>query len=255
MRSIVIGFVAGGLGMTAVPAMADETTLRATVRGYQAPDFSQNFTQVSASPDIAFVGVLDCTDLRYCGFALNGRLAATMEFALPALPEFVVVTGARLGFANFERYSGPNFYEVRSYTAASIAADPAEIYAGAYFTTFQLQPQFTGGLFDPNNPLISFDVTSIVAADLVASANVLGFSFRQTVDNCGFDGLFGGGYECTARFGDNGAFERPVLQISYDIRPPQSPMPEPTAWAMLLGGFGLVGGALRRRQRAITVSQ
>lgn len=32
-----------------------------------------------------------------------------------------------------------------------------------------------------------------------------------------------------------------------------SPAPEPASWAMMLGGFGLIGGALRRRQRT-TVS-
>ena len=29
------------------------------------------------------------------------------------------------------------------------------------------------------------------------------------------------------------------------------PVPEPATWAMMIGGFGLVGGALRRRRRAV----
>jgi hypothetical protein len=32
-----------------------------------------------------------------------------------------------------------------------------------------------------------------------------------------------------------------------------SPVPEPAAWALLLGGFGLMGGALRTRRRRMTV--
>lgn len=31
-----------------------------------------------------------------------------------------------------------------------------------------------------------------------------------------------------------------------------TPAPEPASWAMMLGGFGLVGGALRSRRRAVT---
>jgi len=30
-------------------------------------------------------------------------------------------------------------------------------------------------------------------------------------------------------------------------------VPEPAAWAMMLAGFGLVGGAMRRRERSRTV--
>jgi hypothetical protein len=29
-------------------------------------------------------------------------------------------------------------------------------------------------------------------------------------------------------------------------------VPEPATWAMMIGGFGLVGGALRRRARAVS---
>ncbi|MBC9034690.1 PEPxxWA-CTERM sorting domain-containing protein [Sphingomonas sp. JC676] len=34
--------------------------------------------------------------------------------------------------------------------------------------------------------------------------------------------------------------------------PPTSPVPEPAAWAMMIGGFGLAGGALRRRASRVT---
>jgi hypothetical protein len=34
--------------------------------------------------------------------------------------------------------------------------------------------------------------------------------------------------------------------------PPTSPVPEPAAWAMMIGGFGLAGGALRRRAARVT---
>lgn len=34
------------------------------------------------------------------------------------------------------------------------------------------------------------------------------------------------------------------------IDPSQSPAPEPASWAMMLGGFGLIGGAMRARRKA-----
>ncbi|MHA6720363.1 PEPxxWA-CTERM sorting domain-containing protein [Sphingomonas sp. RS6] len=37
------------------------------------------------------------------------------------------------------------------------------------------------------------------------------------------------------------------------LTPATSGVPEPAAWAMLLGGFGLMGGALRRRNQRVTV--
>jgi hypothetical protein len=40
-----------------------------------------------------------------------------------------------------------------------------------------------------------------------------------------------------------------VDNVSLSIDSP-APAPEPASWAMLVGGFGLIGTALRRRQRA-----
>jgi hypothetical protein len=37
---------------------------------------------------------------------------------------------------------------------------------------------------------------------------------------------------------------------AFAVRPP-GPVPEPATWAMMVGGFGLVGGAMRRRQRTL----
>lgn len=36
------------------------------------------------------------------------------------------------------------------------------------------------------------------------------------------------------------------------LNPPATPIPEPATWAMLIAGFGVAGGALRRRQSGMT---
>jgi hypothetical protein len=33
-----------------------------------------------------------------------------------------------------------------------------------------------------------------------------------------------------------------------------SAVPEPSTWAMMIGGFGIVGGAMRRRRSTTTVT-
>jgi hypothetical protein len=40
-----------------------------------------------------------------------------------------------------------------------------------------------------------------------------------------------------------------TLRGSAAVEPPSSAVPEPASWAMMLTGFGLVGGGLRRRRR------
>jgi hypothetical protein len=37
----------------------------------------------------------------------------------------------------------------------------------------------------------------------------------------------------------------------WDAAPPSSDVPEPASWAMMIGGFGLVGAAMRRRRVAV----
>jgi hypothetical protein len=52
--------------------------------------------------------------------------------------------------------------------------------------------------------------------------------------------------------------ELPPTLVESPISPetivPSSAVPEPASWAMMLGGFGLIGGALRRRSIARVAS-
>ena len=49
--------------------------------------------------------------------------------------------------------------------------------------------------------------------------------------------------------GTNGNFSyAPILQLTFAPPAVQAAVPEPASWALMLGGFGLVGGAMRRRR-------
>lgn len=50
------------------------------------------------------------------------------------------------------------------------------------------------------------------------------------------------------------AFTNPSVTGTLTISNPTSGVPEPATWAMMLLGFGAVGGAMRRRRQKITVS-
>lgn len=45
-----------------------------------------------------------------------------------------------------------------------------------------------------------------------------------------------------------------VDNISFDVRPVASAVPEPASWALMIAGFGLVGGAIRRRRERFAVA-
>jgi PEP-CTERM motif len=49
---------------------------------------------------------------------------------------------------------------------------------------------------------------------------------------------------------DFGAYSLEITGPGNVILPNAGPVPEPTTWAMIIAGFGIVGGALRRRRRA-----
>lgn len=61
----------------------------------------------------------------------------------------------------------------------------------------------------------------------------------------------GGGQRSLVLVSDNNFSPTQFTQfLAFNI----SGVPEPTSWAMMLGGFGLVGGGLRRRQRTLAVA-
>lgn len=84
----------------------------------------------------------------------------------------------------------------------------------------------------------------------VVSTGTLG---RVSGDGLRYQGLSGGGFDevrlqsTVARGFDPAVFDAGA----YDSFAANSAAPEPAAWALMIGGFGLAGGMIRRRKAAI----
>jgi hypothetical protein len=59
---------------------------------------------------------------------------------------------------------------------------------------------------------------------------------------------------CVVTWGPDGEYSIDLTPYSvfFSSLPVLSSVPEPASWAMMLGGFGLIGGALRRRKVAVS---
>jgi hypothetical protein len=136
-------------------------------------------------------------------------------------------------------------FEITSLDGVPIFDGPASI----YFTTatedafilgsFQYRTFDEDGGFDPagyfideakfqlSDDSLEFGVQSGTFSFNVLSGNTWGFYIESTDNCCGF-----------SQFAVNTTFDENVV-------------PEPASWAMLIAGFGLVGGAMRRRRSGL----
>jgi len=108
---------------------------------------------------------------------------------------------------------------------------------------------FDGSLFvnpDPNTVLLDLLGLKIVlneqiwSGDGVTDIGLATNALRVTFD----DFLLGGNLVS----GDIVLGHSQASISGYEITPPTSPVPEPASWALMIAGFGLVGGAARMRR-------
>lgn len=110
----------------------------------------------------------------------------------------------------------------------------------------------------------SFRYTLLPSYELQAGTTYVVGAFRYAGSGETYATGFGGGTAApgittlNARYSDSGSFAFPNIAVGTNGYfganalvggqvVTQSSVPEPATWAMLIGGFGLVGGALRRR--------
>ena len=115
---------------------------------------------------------------------------------------------------------------------------------------------FTLGAFDiaeaiPNSTT-GYSVTGYLNGSLVGTLTgdfsrsfltLSGLSFGS-VDRVVFDGIGGNGFFQLDNINVDIAYPEP------DPDPAPAAVPEPASWALMLGGFGLVGGAMRARRKS-----
>jgi hypothetical protein len=82
-----------------------------------------------------------------------------------------------------------------------------------------------------------------------ASLDFNGLSARSTFGSTRFDAFF----TRTTKNNPAGEANTAAYQVG-TVRVPTAGVPEPATWAMMLGGFGLLGAASRRRSRAVRVT-
>jgi len=141
---------------------------------------------------------------------------------------------------------GKAVFDLRSYTSGENELGSVSAYLGSLdrYNFVQLLGLNTDGSINFDNPLLSLSGADLVRLNDGRRNGRLTFGFG---DSAGIGAIV---------FGSTGvAFEFDSLAISQmrvsGSRLTAASVPEPASWAMMLGGFGIVGTAMRRRQFAI----
>jgi hypothetical protein len=185
--------------------------------------------------------------------------AALLATALASLPAYgAVLTGSQVQ-GTLTAFSATNF------SVAQQFASPATVGAGV---------EFTGAVFDAsfsNTYNIAVDLSDTAAIIRITSPNpnaniswpvpewqlqltsLAGlFPAVASIDfacgpSCSHGSGLAGGFPTASASGITVAFGRTYAGDTYTLNFAAEPaVPEPATWAMMIAGFGLVGGALRR---------
>jgi hypothetical protein len=105
----------------------------------------------------------------------------------------------------------------------------------------------------PNRGFIVYDQNTLGGYGSFANLTTIGASNGENLlglrVNAGGQDYYGFAYTTNTTFNSYGFETRANTGIVPTTVVPPSAVPEPATWAMFIGGFGLIGGAMRRRQK------
>lgn len=177
-------------------------------------------------------------------------VAVVDDFTIGADYTLTNIAAALGGYNGYNGTAGIAGYQVNIYSAPSAAG--ASI-IGDIASLSLLPGEVTvtpSGVYDLVSADINIALTagtyyfSLVAINNFASNGQVGIVTDLDTASNGFQANPGGGFGAGTTFAFN-----PTGTAGYRITGDLtgSVVPEPASWAMMIGGFGLVGGALRRR--------
>lgn len=133
-------------------------------------------------------------------------------------------------------------------TGVIAATDLGGFFVIDHVTGFRGAEAITGyDFFDPSAQ--SFSYANGAVSDVDFSYSIGGSSYELTWPGSG--SMFG--TEFTNPFATDGSTTS-LLVTSFTLSPVADGVPEPTAWALMIGGIAAAGGTLRRRQARLATA-
>lgn len=197
---------------------------------------------LAAAAAVAFAGPASAAVITLQSITTNGPGNFTFNYQGTLGPDEGVRSGDRLVIFDFA-----------GYIPGSISADGNANVSVSVENTTSVAIITPGQNDDPNLPNLVFTYTGPDFRNTggpFASLDFNGLSARSTLGGTRFDAFF----TQTTKNNPLGEQNTAAYQVGTVRVPAAGAVPEPATWAMMLGGFGLLGAATRRRNRMVRVA-